>query len=383
MIYRVGVCIESDTTLNNKSNTFIRVNYHNGQVLQTNNFLKGENSNSEPFSKFNALNIEFGKQTDGKRLWEKLYNYPAFGIGLYTLQFLDGSDELGYPNALYGFLNAPFVRGKRWSFNYEVGFGLSYNWEPYDKDVNPLNIAIGSHKNVYVDAGINFTYHLSKRFVSDAGFSFTHFSNGASSVPNSGINLFAPKIGLRYQLRDVNFSFVPRVIPEFKSHNEFVVYLAVGPRNVKFDTTDGNQVTKYYDNNYLMANISVGYNRQISHKSKFGGGIDINYAGSTKAEYLIATKDTAEEIGLSESMSIALVGYYELVIGDLSVVIAPGYDIIRKELEGKSGKFYQKAGIRYYLLKDKNLFAGVSIRAIEFSIAQYVEWTIGHRLKWN
>ena len=34
----------------------------------------------------------------------------------------------------------------------------------------------------------------------DVGVRVTHFSNGAMKMPNAGINLFAPFVGLRYDL---------------------------------------------------------------------------------------------------------------------------------------------------------------------------------------
>lgn len=364
-----------------KPATIVRANYHFGKVLQTNRFVKGENASGEPYEQYHALGLEFGKQTDGSRLWERLYNYPVFGVGFYSLKFISGGDELGYPNAIYGFINAPFMRAKKWSLNWELGFGLSYNWEPYNRDLNPLNVAIGSYRNVYVDAGMSLAYWLSDRIVADAGFSLTHFSNGSSSIPNLGINMFAPKVSLRYQLRDRKLSFEKFNKPDFDPKNEFIIYVAAGTRNIKFDTTDTDLKTTYYDKNYLMGNISLAMNRQISHKSKFGVGVDVNYSGATEAEYFIETRDTIKQITTLDAISVALVGYYELVIGDLSVVVAPGYEVLRNDIEGKQERFYQKIGVRYYMFESRSLFGGISIRAVDFSVAHYIEWTVGYRLR--
>ena len=42
-------------------------------------------------------------------------------------------------------------------------------------------------------------------------------------------------------------------------------------------------------------------------------------------------------------------------------------------------QFYQRVGIRYYL--SKHLFAGIAIKATNFSKADYIEWSLGFRAK--
>ena len=80
-----------------------------------------------------------------------------------------------------------------------MGFGITYNWKHYDQDVNPFNIAIGANKTVYIDIGTTLNYYLSNRFDIGFGFRATHFSNGATTLPNFGLNLAAARIFAKYQ----------------------------------------------------------------------------------------------------------------------------------------------------------------------------------------
>jgi len=42
-------------------------------------------------------------------------------------------------------------------------------------------------------------------------------------------------------------------------------------------------------------------------------------------------------------------------------------------------QFYQRVGLRYYL--SDHLFAGIAIKATNFSRADYIEWSLGFNLK--
>ncbi len=83
---------------------FLRGAFQVGSVLQTNDFLKGDNQSGEPIESFRSVRLEFGWQTDGSKDWHHSYNFPSFGIGLYGADFNNG-EELGTPTSLYGFFD--------------------------------------------------------------------------------------------------------------------------------------------------------------------------------------------------------------------------------------------------------------------------------------
>jgi hypothetical protein len=47
----------------------------------------------------------------------------------------------------------------------------------------------------------------------------------------------------------------------------------------------------------------------------------------------------------------------------------------------RSGNSYQRIGLKYHIFE--NIFAGINVRAYDFSIADYIEWNIGYRIKWQ
>ena len=47
----------------------------------------------------------------------------------------------------------------------------------------------------------------------------------------------------------------------------------------------------------------------------------------------------------------------------------------------KPGPSYQRIGLKYHIFE--NVFTGINVRAYDFSIADYIEWNIGYRIKWQ
>ncbi len=181
-------------------NNYLGLTYQAGKVLQTNDFVQGQNASGQVIDYYQSLRLEYGVKTDGRKLWHQLYSYPEWGFGLYFANFFNKA-ELGTPTAFYGFFKGPFFRWKNLSLNYPVGVGLTWNWQPYDSEAIPFNVAIGGYRTVYFDAGLSLDYRFAKRLTASIGVSFTHFSNGATSIPNMGLNLAAPSIGLKYDLK--------------------------------------------------------------------------------------------------------------------------------------------------------------------------------------
>lgn len=375
-------------------NKSLRLFYQAGSVLQTNDFLKGDNESGKPIDYFQSFSLQYGIETDGQKLWQQLYGYPTWGFAYYTVNFFD-ANELGMPSAIYTFINAPIIkRFKNWSINYEVGFGLTYNWKPFDQNTNPFQYAIGSSNTVFIDAGLNADVNIGKHFNLTAGFTFTHFSNGATRVPNLGINLMAPRIGIKYRFKPRK-EFIVVEVPKYSDNWEYVVLVAGSSKQIGFKVID-NADTSYVAETYGVFTISTGVNRQISHKVKFGAGIDVGYDGSYNSYISYENSKTTERInaGNGNKLSIGAYGSFELVINNLSMIIQPGWYLYREEWKvpenpsekisiprRKPGGSYQRIGLKYHIFD--NVFVGINVRAYNFSVADYIEWNVGYRVNWR
>jgi hypothetical protein len=329
---------------------------------------------------FQAYSIKFTKQSFGDKLWQQLYKYPDWGIGLYFANFHD-REEIGLPFAIYGFFNSPFIRWKKSSFNYEIGFGATFNWKAYNPLTNKYNVAIGAGESFMVDAGLNYDYRICKRLNLSLGFSFTHFSNGTLKIPNYGINTIAPKISLKYNFNK-DQEFIKREVPKYDKENEWLISIFSGVKNVVFDSANINILEKYEGVYYPVIGISTAYNKQVSYKSKIGIGININYNGSLNAQIAVDNNEMVEINGpFIDKLQVSIYPSYELVVNRVSLILQPAFYIYRKKTKNQSPDFHQRIGLKYQF--SDRFFAGITLRDYAFHVSDFIEWNIGYRLKWR
>ena len=342
------------------------LNYSYGKILPTNEFVKGENQYGEPMTKYQSATLKLGWQNPGYKDWQKVHNAPYYGVGYYVGDFFN-SQEVGYPMAAFGFLGIPLVRWKKLEIYTEFQFGVAFNWTYYDSITNPNNIAIGGGLTVYLDIGMNATYAINKYLDLGVGVSFTHFSNGGFERPNRGFNMYAPSISLKYHFAgrpDVgNIEDPPK---NMGKSNDLYFMLGYADYQINEHEMDSNY--------YALAGIGVYYSFQHSNAFRSGPGIDINYAFG-----LTALPDGSPGPHGWDNLTVGLIYSPELIIDRLSLV--GGIGIYAKH--SKYGNFkqtYQRLGAKYHITE--NISVGINVRAINFMLAEYLEFNVGYRIRW-
>ncbi len=358
----------------------IKGSYQLGKVLPTNDFIRGDNLGKQIIEDYTSFSVLLLRQTTGAKLWEQLFGYPAYGIGFYTA-FFDETTALGNPISVYGYFSGPFVRFHKLSFNYDLGLGLAFNWNDFNPVNNPDNISIGADRSVHMEAGVNLEYQLARRFSLSVGYGFNHFSNGKLKLPNMGLNTEAAKFSLVYQLNNPTFSFIKNEVPKFEKHNEWDFSFYAGAENVIYNGDDIDIQAKYKGLFFPVYGVINTFNRCIGYKSKIGAGFTAGYNGALNAQIAVENGEL-EEVDLPFGTHITLSVYpsYELVINRLSVFVQPGFYVYRKKTEESTTAFYQRLGVKYHFYKD--YFLGVSLRATQFHVSNYIEWNIGRRINW-
>lgn len=350
--------------------------YQHGMVLPTNVFVRGKNMQQAPIDSYRAFSLLLTKQTTGEELWEQLYGFPRYGIGIYSAQF-NNTSEPGKPIALYGTLSIPLFRWENFTVRSDIGLGLAVNWHPFSED--RYNVAIGGEMSSYVDAAILLEYKFKDGLLINIGTSDTHFSNGALRLPNLGINTFAPKISIGYNFVRSAKQFNYQVVPEYQHQSECYVSLYTGWENKLYYESDFDSIPNNKGVYYSAYGVSATFNRQISYKSKFGVGFVIGYLGGANTSI---TKENGllkgNQAPFSEGLELSIFPSYELVINRLSIIMQPGFYLYRTKYPFRAPSTYQRIGFKFNLNKDISL--GMNMHAHLFSIADYIEWTIGYRL---
>ena len=349
-----------------------------GSVMATNPFLKPSDPIFDHDYDFVALSFQLLKQTTGQKQWEKNFGYPVYGFGIYSATF-SNTGKLGTPIAIYAVFKAPFKRWSRFSLNYEGGFGLTFNWEGYNPAESSYNISMGSNQSVYIDIGFNFKYALGSHFDVSAGYSFTHFSNGALKYPNYGLNTFAPKITIDYNINRFVPSAIKEKIKDFIPKTTLDLSLFGGAKNVQYTGNEVDSITKYKGVNYSVYGFNTLINHQITHKSKIGIGLTLGYDGSYNSTIIVKNGQLEPTEGFrGNRVTLSIFPSYELVINRLSVLLQPGFYLFRKAAVNNSPIFFQRLGL-HYMITD-HLLGGINIRAYNYHVSDYIEWTLGYRL---
>jgi len=145
-------------------------------------------------------------KTFGTKDWQRLYNYPDYGVS-FIYQNMD-NQFLGVHYGL--FLHYNFYFFKRW-LSLRLGQGVSYATKPYDAEENFRNIAYGSH----LQSSTYFLWQLKKenlldRFGVQLGLGAIHYSNGNSKAPNTSTNTVLINVGLTYSLDQYSENYIEK-----------------------------------------------------------------------------------------------------------------------------------------------------------------------------
>ena len=151
------------------------------------------------YSFYNELYYQ--QATDGRKPWHQANNLPEWGLAF----FYGGTGSKRYMGSMAGlftFINIPIIKINGFSSKLRGGMGLGWVQKPYDKIINHKNVLIGSHLNGYMGFLWQNEFHISRRLLANAGLSFSHLSNGGSTLPNLGLNIPAATVGLRYAVAE-------------------------------------------------------------------------------------------------------------------------------------------------------------------------------------
>lgn len=301
----------------------------------------------------NELSVGF--EADGSKEWHKFYNFPRYGLTLYN-STVGNNDILGTCHGLFSFIEFPFEKSKKFEFSGKIACGLSYNSKVYDIELNPKNVALSTHINTLVSFGLQSRFFVGKNHFL-LGIDLTHASNGATKVPNLGINLPYVKVGF-------GRTFGNRI--QADSVSTFLTdkwqFYTMGIFSVK-------QVFPTGGKTYPIYALSAQAYKKTGDKSGVEFALDFIYKTSIldykRDLYPDKTKASIGQMGV-------YVGY-ALPLDRLRFVTGMGVYILDKY--NPDDAFYHRVGMRY--LATKNLLINLSLKS-HWAKADYVEYGIAY-----
>lgn len=382
LLFAVFNCLlfYASDSIKSKLPHFLAVNTTDGFVFPTNKFVSGDYR----IPHYTAFTIKYGITARGNSWQDYTYGMPTLGVGLYVANFYRDHD-LGTPFSLFLFQGATLHQfNPKLTLNYEWNLGGSFNWKHYDAFSNPDNIALGSSVNVHVGGNLFVRWRMSKKFDLNAGLGFTHFSNGASALPNRGLNMANAFVELAYHFnREESTELQPTsyTAPVFRKHINHDLMFLVSSREATVDTVGTGLANKYTERKFKVLGLSYAYMLSNSYRYKWGPSIEATYdesSGITSWRELhpVTNKmhDRTKLGEMSDRISVGLSLKGEMSMPAYSVFANLGYDIIHGNKKDK--RLYQILGVKVFL-KD-NLFGTFGIRATNFGSAQYLYWNLGY-----
>lgn len=367
---------------------YIQVNVYQGQHLI-------KESLQQYFEDgFYGLSIRVGTQSTGRKEWQRLHNYPQYGLGV---SFFDLGNTLidsllGKPGSLYFFFGAPIARFGDFRLNTDLELGISHDFKPYDAEDNNLQYLIGASNNLHFNLSFQLYWEVSQRMDVGLGLGMWHFSNGRSFTPQRGINLVGLNLNTAYHFNPIkNYTkyvdpnYQPPIRPDFivaekspfKGHHELIFMEAVGtvqsePGEFKdehgvIDST-GAEGPRYMTNSF-----TVEYAYQFARKLKVVGGLDMFYDGSLEQSYNAPPQNVTTQQKIFYGYHIG----FHYLIERFSFIANYGRHIY-KPFEQR-GNYFFRAGGRIGITD--NLDIQIALKTRNGGIADWIEWGVAYKFK--
>ena len=335
-----------------------------GQLLHTNDFLKGFNTEVRTMNHSFVARLKYAFAPPEGSEQALIYKGVCQGAGLAFHSF---NPQLGNPVSLYLFQGATVkTLSQRLSLNYEWDFGLTYGWKTYDRDTNPENRVIGSKLTAYIDLGFYLRWMLSRNWDLNIGASVTHYSNGNTAIPNAGLNAVGAKASVAYYINREEKHHASGELPAFDRHWGWDLTLYGAWKRRGMDTNTG---TYALPGVYGVAGFTLNPLYHVNHWLNVGASLDGSYDSSANMEVKTTTvgdqeqEPTTDDVILSpwyQRVALGLSARAEFVMPYFTINFGIGHNFVNAHTEDMKG-FYEILALKIKLMRQVYLHIGYSL----------------------
>jgi hypothetical protein len=308
-----------------------------------------------------GFEVNAQRQMTGAAAWHGWYKYPKAGLALVYYDY--HNPVLGQSYAATVYLSKSFLRTQRQDLSLRLGTGLAWFTNPFDLQTNRKNVIISSALNATIQARLEYDYALTPHLGVLLGLALNHYSNGATTKPNFGINLPSVVLGFNYHQQ--------RPAPTLS-------YLAPDPADVGQNFLLASTSLGYKQlaigayKKHLVSSLTVAAGRRISRKSNLLLGVE----GFNDRSLLAAQQDTARnQAQLTDVKKMGVFLGHELLFGRLAFESHLGFYVYNPY---KSNSFYyERLGLRYQFT---NLIFGAIDLKVHAGTADVIEFKVGAKL---
>jgi hypothetical protein len=301
------------------------------------------------------------RQTTGAAPWHGWYKYPKIGVALTYYDF--HNPILGHAFAASPYISKSFSRGKKHDFSFRLGAGLAYLTNPYNQETNHKNTIASSALNATLQFRFEYDYALTPHLGLLVGAGLNHYSNGATTKPNFGVNLPSLVLGLNYhEQRHPTQSNPNAPAPEDVGKLFYNVSTSLGYKQ----RTEGDK------QKYLVSSLTLAVGRRMNRKSNLLLGVE-----GFNDRSLQATLDDTTRAGVKKpdvKKAGVFIGH-ELLFGRLAFDSHLGFYVYAPYKSSTS--YYERLGLKYHFT---NLLFGAVDLKIHRGAADVIEFKVGAKL---
>jgi hypothetical protein len=310
----------------------------------------------------NSFEISYNFNTYGKNPFHSIYNYPQLGIaaGIYNL---GNQEDIGLTYAFTPTISVPFSMNKHLP-QLKLGIGLGIVSKPFGTNGNFRNIAIGSHLNAAILLELEKSFQLFEKIKMYYSVSAIHFSNGASTLPNLGLNAVTFNIGFSHGMRKKK----EIILSEKKTFDKSIRFTPLF-----YGGWRENSIHK--PKKHGIGIISLEFSKQINQKGNWLFGVDFIYNSSIEhTDELGDLKDDTDYLKKDSNFQSGIFTGYGLYFRNIEFFIQLGAYTYSQYKD--RGIFYQRIGLRKILYDKLVLNIGLKSHS---AVAEYIEIGIGYR----
>lgn len=278
-----------------------------------------------------GMELHVNRSTYGHQVWEQVFNYPDVGFSLSYLDY--GSEKLGETYGGLIYVDFFIFRSARWEGILRLGTGLGYHTNPYDRESNNQNVAIGSPftQSMQMRGGIN--YRLTDRWKLTLAATLSHFSVAAYTQPNKGLNVVSANLGCSYRITDQVVERIP--LQEDYQYSRKLRY------NVNFNY-GLKEIPPIGGPKYPVYVLSFYVNKQVSRTNILNLGME-GFSNSALKEEM---RQANIEPGSVDHKRIGILIGHELKLHRIALLTQLGVYIYRPYKTDKP--IYQRLALKYY-----------------------------------
>ena len=270
--------------------------------------------------------------------WYALHEWNDATVGLGLSYWHMGHEQLGHAITPYIYIDIPLLRLAHFELGLRPGIGAAFMTKTYRNtvpeghmfvDVVGANQCIGSVTNLYFPEALYLHFPIAKGWGMSLAGGWYHISNGSTRQPNSGYNIFAGEVAVKYDWSDMSDKSDMSDRSD-KSDKRWSVALS--------GTAGGRQVYYRDQQTFAVASMHAAAYWHAHPIFRLGGGVDVFYDGAyvVRDTYFGKTNLAAAQKGDCWRVGVSV--QPEFVVGKFTAGLHVGaymYDPV-KELEPKA-----------------------------------------------